>query len=158
MAEVCFVTSNRHKYEEVLEVAIPLNIKLDYCGDMKLEFQGIEIEEIVAKSAMLAYIYLNRPVLVEDAGLFIDALNGFPGPYSSYVYKTIGISGLLKLLHGVTNRKAHFKSAAAIALKNKLLLATGVVYGEITNEPRGVRGIGFDPIFAPDGNEKTFAE
>lgn len=158
MVEICFITSNRHKYEEVRDIANKFAIKLEYCGDIKLEFQGTDIEEISTRSAMLAYVYLNRPVLVEDAGLFIEALNGFPGPYSSYVYKTIGINGILKLLSGVSNRRAYFKSVATIALKNRLLLGVGIVYGEITHEPRGTRGFGFDPIFRPEGRERTFAE
>ncbi|MEM4061829.1 MAG: non-canonical purine NTP pyrophosphatase, partial [Desulfurococcaceae archaeon] len=93
MAKLCFVTSNIHKYNEVKPIAESLGIELELCRDLKLEIQSDSIEEVVLKSAMIAYAVLSKPVLVEDAGLFIEALNGFPGPYSSYVYRNIGIKG-----------------------------------------------------------------
>lgn len=158
MVRLCFVTNNLHKYREVELVARDLGIELDMCKNFKIEVQSDSLEEVVIKSAMLAYLVLNKPVLVEDAGLFIEALNGFPGPYSSYVYRTIGIRGILKLMEGVEDRGAYFKSAAAIAFDKGVFVATGVVRGLITREPRGDRGFGFDPIFVPDGETRTFAE
>lgn len=147
-----------HKYEEVKPIAESYGIALEVCSDIKLEVQSDRLEDIAVKSAMIIYAISGKPVLVEDAGLFIEALNGFPGPYSSYVYKTIGIKGVLKLLNGVSNRRAYFKSASAIAFHKGVLLATGIVYGQIALEPRGSKGFGFDPIFIPEGAEKTFAE
>ena len=97
--------------------------------------------------------------MVEDAGLFIEALKGFPGPYSSYVYKTLGVQGILKLMEGVKRREAYFLSAIAYAepgLEPKVFL--GKVEGFIVPEARGSKGFGFDPIFQPKGSEKTFAE
>ena len=158
LTKLCFVTSNTHKFLEAGLVARSMGIELEMCSNLKLELQGDNLEEIAMKSAMIAYTMLSRPVLVEDAGLFVEALNGFPGPYSSYVYKTIGIRGLLKLLEGVENRAAYFKSAAAIAFERGVLLATGEVRGTISTEPRGDLGFGFDPVFVPLGETRTFAE
>ncbi|RLE72114.1 MAG: non-canonical purine NTP pyrophosphatase, RdgB/HAM1 family, partial [Thermoprotei archaeon] len=99
------------------------------------------------------------PFFVEDAGLFVEALNGFPGPYSSYIYKTIGCEGILKLLEGVDNRKAYFLSVVALRAPGLGdVVFKGKVNGIIANEMRGEKGFGFDPIFIPDGCEKTFAE
>ncbi|MEM1618193.1 MAG: XTP/dITP diphosphatase [Desulfurococcaceae archaeon] len=158
MAKLCFVTSNIHKYNEVKPIAESLGIELELCTDLKLEIQSDSIEEVVLKSAMIAYAVLSKPVLVEDAGLFIEALNGFPGPYSSYVYRTIGIKGILKLMEGVKDRRACFKSASAVAFSKGVIVATGEVHGEIVLEPRGDKGFGFDPIFIPVGESRTFAE
>lgn len=156
--KLCVLTSNRHKFEEISEVAREFNIELDLCDGFKLEFQADTLEEIVTKSAMLAYIYLKRPLLVEDAGLFVEALNGFPGPYSNYVYRTIGINGLLKLLDNVSNRRACFKSAVALIHEGGVFISSGEVCGTISQCPRGSRGFGFDPVFIPDGETRTFAE
>jgi XTP/dITP diphosphohydrolase len=103
------------------------------------------------------------PVIVEDAGLFVDALNGFPGPYAAYVYKTIGNKGLLKLMQNVEKRRAQFWSAIAYCDSEAKapLVFEGEAEGEITvNERVGndKSGFGFDPIFQPDGSAKAFAE
>jgi XTP/dITP diphosphohydrolase len=156
--KVCFATSNAHKLEEVSAVAREYGIELEQCSLPKIEVQGDSLVEIVSKSVILAYLFANRPVLVEDAGLFIKALNGFPGPYSSYVYRTIGLRGVLKLLEGVEEREACFKSAAALAYERGVIIGEGEVCGYITTVPRGTRGFGFDPIFVPHGDTRTFAE
>jgi len=97
-------------------------------------------------------------VFVEDAGLFIDALNGFPGPYSSYVYRTIGVEGVLKLVEG-KSRGAAFVSVIALYHPGKgVRVFKGMCRGVIAQHPRGFSGFGFDPIFIPEGVGKTFAE
>ncbi|MEZ0289630.1 MAG: RdgB/HAM1 family non-canonical purine NTP pyrophosphatase [Sulfolobales archaeon] len=99
-------------------------------------------------------------IIREDSGLFIEALKGFPGPFSSYVYRTIGVEGVMKLLEGSDNRRAYFKAVIAYRIKRESIIriASGVVYGEISREIRGHRGFGFDPIFIPEGFKETFAE
>ena len=100
---------------------------------------------------------------MEDAGLFIDALSGFPGPYAAYVYKTIHNSGILKLMENVADRQAKFQSV--IAYCDETLCEPecfdGESKGEITTTERKQQGksaFGFDPIFQPNGSSKTFAE
>jgi len=158
LINLCFITGNQHKYLEVKSIASEYGLNIEMCTAPKIEVQADSIEEVVLKSAILAYFFTGKPVLVEDAGLFIEALNGFPGPYSSYVYKTIGIQGILKLLEGVENRRACFKSAVAVVLENTIITSTGEVCGEISREPRGNQGFGFDPIFIPSGETRTFGE
>ncbi|MEM0332314.1 MAG: non-canonical purine NTP pyrophosphatase, partial [Archaeoglobaceae archaeon] len=89
-------------------------------------------------------------------GLFIEALKGFPGVYSSYVFKTIGNEGILKLMDGITNRRAYFKAVLAYWDGKEIHIFEGKVEGEIATEIRGSGGFGFDPIFLY--NKKTFAE
>ncbi len=102
------------------------------------------------------------PLVVEDAGLFVDALNGFPGPYAAYVYKTVCNPGLLKLMDKTSDRRATFRSVIAYYDgRSKPLLFEGESTGRIAyNEVWGKlkTGFGFDPIFQPMGSQKTFAE
>lgn len=95
--------------------------------------------------------------------MFVDALNGFPGPYAAYAYKTVGNQGLLRLMKNVKARSAHFESAVAYFSAESLSPACfhGEVIGEIADEERKGRdrsGFGFDPIFKPLNSSKTFAE
>ena len=125
------------------------------------EIQAVDLRVIAEQSAIYAYDILREPVLVEDAGLFIDALNGFPGPFSSYVYRTIGIRGILKLMENVEDRRARFLSVIAFytPMIGGVKIFTGEVEGYIAREPCGSSGFGFDPIFIPaEGDGKTFAE
>ena len=121
-----------------------------------LEPQGNDLIEIARKSAELLAEKIKEPFFIEDSGLFIEALNGFPGPYSSYVSKTIGNEGILKVMKGVKNRKAFFKAVIAYFDGKNVHIFSGRVDGEISNEMRGCGGFGFDPIFLYNG--KTFAE
>ena len=98
---------------------------------------------------------------MEDAGLFIKSLEGFPGVYSSYVFFTVGLNGILKLMAGLEaeKRKASFKSVFAFSEPNQEpILFIGECNGLISNEEKGTRGFGYDPIFIAEGETKTFAE
>ena len=97
-------------------------------------------------------------VLVEDAGLFISALDGFPGVYSSYVHSTIGNLGIIRLLSHLTTedpvssaslRSAHFKAVAALWCNGEIIMGQGVCPGHIAVEAMDGNGFGFDPIFIP---------
>jgi XTP/dITP diphosphohydrolase len=100
---------------------------------------------------------VGRKVIVEDDGLFVDSLSGFPGQYSSFVFKTIGNDGILKLLAGSTKRSAYFLSLIAFYDGRILSISEGRVNGRITDRiTEG--GWGYDPIFVPDGTDLTFAE
>ncbi len=159
MIRIAFATRNEHKVAEANRVLKEFGIELYPANVEKLEIQSDDLEEIARVAAEHAFKKFGKPIIVEDSGLFIDALNGFPGPYSSYVYRTIGLRGVLKLLDGCRKRDAYFKAAVAIALKNDLVMVfTGVVRGSISLEPRGAYGFGYDPIFIPEGFNRTFAE
>ena len=90
---------------------------------------------------------LKTPLIVDDTGFSIDALNGFPGPYAAYVLNTIGNTGILKLMEGVTDRRARFTTAIAYADEQGIQVFTGTIEGRITTSPRGSGGFGYDPIF-----------
>ena len=152
-------TNNTHKFVEARNILLKHDLHLEMVNIEKLEIQHNDLREIAFYSLRNAIKKVKMPLLVEDAGLFIDRLSGFPGPYSSYVYKTLGIQGVLKLLEGETDRTAQFKSVVAYAtLLTPPKTFLGVSHGRILNEQRGSRGFGFDPIFMPRNRKRTFAE
>ena len=98
-------------------------------------------------------------ILAEDSGLFIDSLEGFPGPYSSYVEDTIGLPGILQLMSSETGRRAEFRAIAAAYIDGSIVIGTGICKGEISGEISGEMGFGYDPIFIPDdGDGRTCGE
>lgn len=158
MRRIYFATSNKNKFNEASRILEKYGYELVLFSFEKKELQSTDLGEIALQSALIAYTYVNAPVVVEDSGLFIKALNGFPGPFSSYVYKTIGVRGVLKLMEGVTDRSAYFEAAVAIVMPPFERVFKGSVYGRIADYPRGTGGFGFDPIFIPENEDKTFAE
>jgi XTP/dITP diphosphohydrolase len=160
---VFFATGNIHKFNEARSILTKLDIAVGMLRMKDTEVQSDSLVEIAQTSAQDVFKRCNLPVIVEDAGLFIDAVKGFPGPYAAYTYKTIGNKGLLKLLQNVENRKAVFRSAIAYCDSETTVpvVFDGEASGKITSEERvgsGKSGFGFDPIFQPDGNANTFAE
>jgi len=155
-----FVTSNRHKFEEASELAARHGIELEHRDTPYIEIQADELEHVVRPGAQQACALLKAPCFVEDAGLFIRALRGFPGPYSNYVFHTLGNEGVLKLMGGKSDRRAEFRSAIGYCEPGQRPeVFTGKVEGTIAHEPKGTRGFGFDPVFvASEGNGRTFAE
>ncbi|WP_456327065.1 XTP/dITP diphosphatase [Archaeoglobus sp.] len=154
--KVYFVTSNEGKFREVKEIGRKYGIEIDWIRRKYLEPQGSDLEEIAKISAQILSEEIKEPFFLEDSGLFIEALKGFPGPYSSYVFKTIGNEGILKLMDGVEDRRAYFLAVIAFWDGEKVLTFKGRVDGRIAEEMRGDKGFGFDPIFEYNG--KTFAE
>jgi XTP/dITP diphosphohydrolase len=95
--------------------------------------------------------------MIEDAGMFIDCLKGFPGVYSAYVQKTVGNNGILRLMDGMDNRGAAFKSVVGYVEPGmEPVVFKGELKGDIGFEPRGTGGFGYDPIFYVNG--KSLAE
>jgi len=160
LVKLYLASKNVGKISELRKLGSYFGIEVVPVDLPKVEIQSESLEEVSLYSAVNAFLTFRRPLIVEDSGLYIEALNLFPGAYSSFVYKTIGIRGVLKLLEGVENRRAYFKSVIALAAPNlpEVKLFTGVVRGVIAAEPRGSGGFGFDPIFIPEGFSKTFAE
>ena len=155
---ITFITGNEHKVIEAENIFKVHGIELEHIDLGYMEPQGT-LEEVAMFGAKYASHELNRPVIVEDAGLFIRALNGFPGTYSHYVQDTIGNQGILKLLKDTQDRYAEFRSVIGYCAPNsepKTFL--GKVEGEIAVEERGDLGFAFDPLFYVPSLGKTFGE
>jgi len=156
---VYFATENRNKYREAARIAASFGIVLKHLNLEKREIQSQKLTDIASYAAKHAAESTRRSVVVEDAGFFVRRLGGFPGPYSSYVFNALGCEGILKLLHSVTNREASFEAAVAYCEPgHSPICFTGSVSGVVTRRARGSNGFGFDPIFVPRGNRRTFAE
>ncbi|MEM3256906.1 MAG: XTP/dITP diphosphatase [Thermoplasmatales archaeon] len=152
-----FVTSNMGKYEEYKSVFRENGIDLELRLMSYPEEQLSSIEEVARRSLCYLTGIIKEDFFIDDSGIFINATNGFPGVYSSYVSKTIGNEGILKLMHGVKDRSAQFITCIAY-YDGDVHIFLGVKKGRISETARGSNGFGFDPIFIPEGSEKTYAE
>ncbi len=121
------------------------------------EIQADETSEISADSARKLAPFIESPFFLEDTGLYIDSLNGFPGPYSSFVSKKIGNRGIIRLMEGM-GRSARFVTVITLCANGAFHQFTGTLEGKISLEIRGEGGFGFDPIFVPSGEGRTLAE
>ncbi|AWB28262.1 non-canonical purine NTP pyrophosphatase [Halococcoides cellulosivorans] len=167
-----FVTGNAGKVREARRY---LDQDVEQVSHDYVEIQSPDLAAIAARGAREAYAYVGGPVFVEDSGLFVEDLDGFPGPYSAYVEDTIGIEGVAELGAG---SRATFRSVIAFcdgdafarappgidegeghtivaSVDAPVALLVGEVTGEIV-QPRGSEGFGYDPIFEFEG--ETFAE
>lgn len=157
MRTVTFASTNQNKYREVQSILSLHGIAADFAQINLVEVQSDSLEEIAREKAKSAFAQVGRPVIVEDDGLFIDALKGFQGQYPSFVNKTIGNEGILRLLVGSVTRTAHFRSLIAFYDGNSLSISEGKVDGRISDRiTEG--GWGYDPIFIPAGTDQTFAQ
>ncbi|MEM0021081.1 MAG: XTP/dITP diphosphatase [Fervidicoccaceae archaeon] len=152
------LTHNDSKFSEIAEVLLEYGIEAIQLRKKKFEIQADEVSEIAFRAAEHECRELNTPIAVDDTALYIEALRGFPGPYAEYVFRTIGISGILKLMEGKNNRKARFVTAVAYCNGRSVRVFEGILEGTISDEARGEFGFGFDPIFIPEGSLKTLAE
>jgi len=156
-SELFFVSSNTHKFTEAQRILSNLGLEISLFKTKLEEIQSNSLGEIAKRKALDAYSKVQKPVIIEDDGLFIDSLDGFPGPYSSYAYDTIGNKGIMNLLEKIESRNAKF--VAIIAYCNgvdDVQLFESCIPGKISlSIEEG--GWGYDPIFIPDGESKTYA-
>ena len=157
---IYFATRNKGKYVEAAQIAKVFRVTLKQIKTEKIEIQSDDLEDIASFAAKRASETTQGSVVAEDAGLFVNSLQGFPGPYSAYAFKTIGNEGVLNLLQGATDRSASFRAVVSFARPRRPPVCFGgEVKGTITRKPRGSHGFGFDPIFVPmEAHGRTFAE
>ena len=152
------ITSNPGKAAEFHHALGGLGLEIEHADEDCDEIQADTLQEVV-----LSCLSQLRPLALgdfalDDSGLFIDALNGFPGVYSSYALRTIGIDGILRLMDGTEERSARFECCIGCSFRGEEFTVSGRVDGTIAMRPAGSGGFGFDPIFIPTGHEGTFAE
>ncbi len=148
------VTHNKNKYEEMKKIISDLEmVSMEYA-----EIQADTLEEVIDFSLDTLSTVIEGNFIIDDSGLFIDALGGFPGVYSAYVFKTIGNEGILKLMTSESNRRAYFKTVIGIRFNGINYKLVGICHGTISTKESGNNGFGYDPIFVPEGYTKSFAE
>lgn len=182
--KIVFATNNKNKLKEIREIlgdrVEVLSLK-DIGCNVDIPETGETLEENALQKAQYIYNHYHLNVFADDTGLEVEALNGAPGIYSArYASMASGGSNpiashdseanMTRLLHelkGIDNRKARFRTVIALIIneeessdqdKPKTILFEGIVKGEIIQERKGGEGFGYDPIFQPEGYDKTFAE
>ena len=181
--KIVFATNNQHKLDEIRSI-LGDNIEVlslkDIGCDVDIPETGQTLEENALQKAQYIYDHYHMSVFADDTGLEVEALNGAPGIYSARYASMVdgssvshdseaNMSCLLKELGENNNRKARFRTVIALILKKDICPCgctsvkeihqfEGIVEGEIIRERRGGEGFGYDPIFQPDGYDKTFAE
>lgn len=151
-----YVTESWAKIASAKQILEPLGFFVDNIKMETIEIQSDDIEEVAKYSAKQASEKLKCNVLKNNSGLFIEALNGFPGVYTHYADDTLGEDGIIKLLDGIENRKAYFKEVLAYCEYGKdSITFMGITEGTIAKEKSGTFGWSYDFIFIPDGENKT---
>jgi XTP/dITP diphosphohydrolase len=156
--EILFATGNGHKFREAKELLQVPGIVLGRMDFVYREIRSDDVSEIAADAALEAWRRCRKPVFVEDSGIFIRSLGGFPGTYSGWAFSKLGNSGILRLMDGKDDRSAEFRSSVAFADESGLRIFNGKCSGQIIDAAIGSKGFGYDPIFVPEGESQTFAE
>jgi XTP/dITP diphosphohydrolase len=153
------MTSNIGKFKEISQQMSLHGYELEHVKDPYPEIQADTLEETIVPGLRWLMERHSRPIMIDDSGLFIDSLNGFPGVYSSYVFRTVGCDGILRLMDGQKNRAARFECCIGFLVPGQEpYIAKGVARGKIAREKAGSGGFGYDPIFIPEEYEKTYAQ
>ena len=156
MTAVTFLSTNPGKAREVEEVLGPFGVHVRWRRRELPEPQADSLEEVV-RAKLDAARGVRGTCLVEDSGLFIPALHGFPGVYSAHFLKIWGFGPILTLLQG-RDRGAYFRTVAGVRNGSRRAFFAGEARGRIADRPAGHHGFGYDPIFIPRGWDRTFGE
>ncbi len=165
--KLVFATNNQHKLDEVRQITAPYGIEIVSLADIHCEEEIPETAETLEGNAWQKAHFVQEnygmDCFADDTGLEVEVLDNAPGVYSAR-YAGLGhdseanMQKLLGELAGKENRKARFRTVIALTLGGEEHTFEGIVTGQITTEKRGEKGFGYDPIFIPDGYDKTFAE
>lgn len=149
--EISFVSSNNFKFQEIKRIfERATKIKVEHIQKQLKELQSDTLEEISVFSLKnVSTKNINNYYFVEDSGLFIKSLNGFPGSYSSFVFEKLGNKGILKLMLNIKKREAYFQSTIALRTNTDIITFTGKIQGVISDRISN-SGWGYDPIFVID--------
>jgi XTP/dITP diphosphohydrolase len=159
-----FASGNENKFLEIeklfekeKETKNEKNVRVIFSKILIKEIQSDSIIEVAEDKVRKAFKVIKKPLIVEDDGLFIEDLNGFPGIYSSFVFNTIGNKGILDLLRDNKNRRANFLSIFSFFDGTTIETFSGKTSGHITTKI-SPSGWGFDPIFQPINEYQTYGQ
>jgi XTP/dITP diphosphohydrolase len=164
--ELIFATNNQHKVEEINAVLPPTihSISLKEAGiDVDIPEPHDTLEDNAREKARTIRSLTGKDCFSEDTGLEVDALNGEPGVQSArYAGEErsfdLNIDKLLVNLRGKPERNAQFRTVICLLVNGEEHLFEGICRGRIINERKGAQGFGYDPVFIPEGGDRTFAE
>lgn len=165
--ELVFATNNAHKLDEVSHILGErirlLSLKQIGC-EADIPETGTTLQENALLKARYIYDHYHRNCFADDTGLEVDALHGAPGVFSARYAGGEGHDSaanmrlLLHNLEGCTDRRARFRTVIALILDGQVYQFEGIINGTIIDAPRGEGGFGYDPVFVPEGYDRTFAE
>ena len=165
--KLVFATNNQHKLDEVRQITAPYGIEIVSLADIHCQEEIPETAETLEGNAWQKTHFIQEKYgmncFADDTGLEVEVLGNAPGVYSARYAgpghdSEANMEKLLQNLAGEKNRKARFRTVIALTIGGKEYTFEGIVSGKITTEKRGEGGFGYDPIFMPDGYDKTFAE
>ena len=156
LSDLVFVTSNEGKLREAEAV---LGARLHHRQLDLVEPQSLDLHEVVRSKASAGVRLLGAPVLVEDTGLELLGLGGFPGPLIRWLLASVGPDGICRIARAFGDSRAVARCVACAADGSRLVVGEGAVLGTIADEPRGPGGFGWDSVFVPEtGDGRTYGE
>ncbi|MCM1022299.1 MAG: RdgB/HAM1 family non-canonical purine NTP pyrophosphatase [Muribaculum sp.] len=167
MRQIVFATNNAHKLDEARQILSPLGLNVLSLADIgchtEIPETGTTLDANAQQKALFIKENFGYDCFADDTGLEVDALQGAPGVYSARYAgpahdSLANMRLLLKNLEGAVNRKARFRTVVALIIGSDIKTVSGECPGEITNEPQGEAGFGYDPVFRPEGYDLTFAQ
>ena len=165
MIDLVFATNNKNKLQEVRAI-LAGKINIQNLSDIHCEEDipetGTTFHANASQKSQYIVDHYHSSCFADDSGLEIEALNNEPGVYSARYSGSRDMEQnmdlVLKNLTGISNRKAAFVTVISLLLDGKEYFFEGRIMGEIIEERRGSKGFGYDPIFIPEGYDRTFAE
>ena len=155
MQEITYVTTNVYKLEEL---RFHTNISLVHRPLELPEIQSLDPIFVTKEKAKAAYAMIKSPVLVEDISVVFHAMGNLPGPLIKWFWTELGLEALCKMLNQFSDRSASAQVCFALYDGKVMKTFTGERKGTIATEPRGGASFGWNPIFIPEGQSKTWAE
>jgi XTP/dITP diphosphohydrolase len=152
---ITLITGNAGK---AAEYAAMLGIAVTPAKAELTEVQAIDVARVAARKAADAYPQLGEPVLVDDTGLTIHEWNGLPGALVAWFIDTVGPQGILDMAAGLTDRRATVTTALGYADATGVQVFQGAIHGALATDLIGSSGFGYDPIFIPDSDHRTYAQ
>jgi XTP/dITP diphosphohydrolase len=150
-----FVTGNLDKLVEAQRI---VGQDLEAVGLELPELQSLDLGEVLRAKSEEAWRRLERPLVVEETGLELAALAGFPGPLVKWMLAAVGAEGIARTAHALGETEVLARCGLLYRDAAKTAFAQGVTEGRLVLPPRGERGFGWDPVFLPEGQELTYGE
>jgi len=153
--ELLLVTGNAGKLREAERI---VGRRLGSIALDLPEVQSLDLEEVLRAKSAAAFAAAGRPVVVEETGLELRALNGFPGPLVRWMLEAVGAAGIARLAAALGDTRCRAVCALAWTDGARTVVGRGVTTGELVLPERGENGFGWDPVFVPEGESRTYGE